>query len=56
MVCLKECFGITKKNKVDDWLLYYYGIGTSMTTTIVENFSSQGELIQNEEIPVFFMQ
>jgi xylulokinase len=33
-----------KENKVADWLLDYYGIDTSMTPTIVENFSNQGEV------------
>jgi len=33
-----------KENKVADWLLEYYGIETSMTPTIVENFSNQGVL------------
>ncbi|REG99622.1 xylulokinase [Flavobacterium aquicola] len=31
-----------KENKTADWLLEYYGIETSMTPTIVENFTSQG--------------
>jgi xylulokinase len=35
-----------KENKVADWLLEYYGIETSMTPTIVENFSNQGEVNQ----------
>ena len=36
-----------KENKVADWLLEYYGIETSMTPTIVENFSNQG--VTNEK-------
>ena len=31
-----------KENKVADWLLDYYGIATSMTPRIVENFTNQG--------------
>jgi xylulokinase len=33
-----------KENKVANWLLDYYGIDQSMTPTIVENFTNQGEL------------
>jgi xylulokinase len=33
-----------KENKVADWLLDYYGIDQSLTPTIVENFTNQGEL------------
>ncbi|WJS96747.1 FGGY family carbohydrate kinase [Flavobacterium johnsoniae] len=31
-----------KENKVADWLLEYYGIDTSLTPKIVENFTNQG--------------
>ncbi len=31
-----------KDNKVADWLLEYYGIDTSLTPKIVENFTNQG--------------
>jgi xylulokinase len=31
-----------KENKAADWLLEYYGIGTSLTPKIVENFTNQG--------------
>jgi xylulokinase len=31
-----------KENKVADWLLDYYGIDTSLTPDIVENFTNQG--------------
>jgi xylulokinase len=33
-----------KENKVANWLLDYYGIDPSLTPTIVENFTNQGEL------------
>ncbi len=33
-----------KENKVANWLLDYYGIDQSLTPTIVENFTNQGEL------------
>lgn len=33
-----------KENKVADWLLDYYGIDSSLTPTIVENFTNQGEI------------
>ncbi len=33
-----------KENKVADWLLDYYGIDASLTPTIVDNFSNQGEV------------
>lgn len=33
-----------KENKVADWLLDYYGIDTSLTPTIVDNFTNQGEV------------
>ena len=33
-----------KENKVANWLLEYYGIDPSLTPSIVENFSNQGEL------------
>lgn len=33
-----------KENKVANWLLDYYGIDSSLTPTIVENFTNQGEL------------
>nr|MBP6757957.1 carbohydrate kinase [Flavobacterium sp.] len=33
-----------KENKVASWLLDYYGIDQSLTPTIVENFTNQGEL------------
>lgn len=33
-----------KENKVADWLLDHYGIDQSLTPTIVENFTNQGEL------------
>lgn len=33
-----------KENKVATWLLDYYGIDPSLTPTIVENFTNQGEL------------
>jgi xylulokinase len=33
-----------KENKVANWLLDFYGIDSSLTPTIVENFTNQGEL------------
>ena len=33
-----------KEDKVADWLLDYYGINPSLTPTIVQNFSNQGEV------------
>lgn len=33
-----------KENKIANWLLEYYGIDPSLTPSIVENFSNQGEL------------
>lgn len=33
-----------KENKVANWLLDYYGINQSLTPTIVENFTNQGEI------------
>lgn len=33
-----------KNDKVADWLLDYYGIDTSLTPTIVDNFTNQGEV------------
>jgi xylulokinase len=33
-----------KENKVANWLLKYYGIDPSLTPSVVENFSNQGEL------------
>lgn len=33
-----------KENKVADWLLDYYGIDTSLTPRIVDNFTNQGEV------------
>ena len=35
-----------KENKVAGWLLDYYGINPSLTPTIVQNFSNQGEVDQ----------
>ena len=33
-----------KEDKVADWLLDYYGINPSLTPTIVQNFTNQGEV------------
>ena len=35
-----------KEDKVADWLLDYYGINPSLTPTIVQNFTNQGEVDQ----------
>ena len=39
-----------KEDKVADWLLDYYGINPSLTPSIVENFTNQGEVDEKGNI------